>query len=187
MSHVHAVYILHTWVLQGNVCKHSKTLPTKIRCSMIVTTSVHFTSPCWNTYKLCAMQFICPPMTTLQVFYTALKLNVTCKKGQKRPNVAVLVGNSADVAGGVRKGLVRSASYGGGRRIPKHLPKPSPSKRGHYWRKFRVTCCWHLPYSRLCSVNGWRTSPVAWAAVSSAAPLLWGWPTALGPPAGLWF
>ena len=42
-------------------------------------------------------------MTTLQVFYTALKLNVTCKKGQKRPNVAVLVGNSADVAGGVRK------------------------------------------------------------------------------------
>ena len=102
---------------------------------MIVTTSVHFTTPCSNTYKLCAMQFICPPMTTLQVFYTALKLNVTCKKGQKRPNVAVLVGNSADVAGGVRKGLVRSASYGGGRRIPKHLPKPSPSKRGHYWRK----------------------------------------------------
>ena len=115
-----------------------------------------------------------PQVPTLKVFYTALKLNVTCKKGQKRPNVAALVGNSADVAGGVRKGLVRSASYGGGRRIPKHLPQPSPSKRGHYWRKFRVTCCWHLPYSKLCSVNGWRTSPVAWAAVSSAALLLWG-------------
>ena len=57
---------------------------------------------------LCAMQFILP-MPTLEVFYTALKLNVTCKKGQKGPNVAILVGNSADVACGVRKGLVRSA------------------------------------------------------------------------------
>ena len=49
-------------------------------------------------------------LPTLEVFYTcALKLNVTCKKGQKGPNVAILVGNSADVACGVRKGLVRSA------------------------------------------------------------------------------
>ena len=132
-----------------------------------------YKSPLKHVQAVCNAVYMSPYDHSASVLHCP-KAECDMQKGQKRPNVAVLVGNPADVAGGVRKGLVRSASYGGGRRIPKHLPKPSPSKRGHYWRKFRVTCCWHLPYSRLCSVNGWRTSPVAWAAVSSAAPLLWG-------------
>ena len=73
------------------------------------TTLLHFSVP-FISGLLCRVQcsLYFPSALSGSVLHGALKLNVTRKKGQKRPNVAILVGNSADVACGVRKGLVRS-------------------------------------------------------------------------------